>query len=136
MLDELEVMLIINRARKRWIIPKGAIQENESVKAAAERQAYEEAGMRGTAKDVPMGDYEYNKGGGTYRVQVFPFETESILEEWPESDARRRRWMSVEEAEELVEQQSLRELIGSLLKAILIRSVGETANAEFTLYGK
>jgi 8-oxo-dGTP pyrophosphatase MutT (NUDIX family) len=48
-LDVLQVLLITSRKTGRWVIPKGNIGKGHNARQAAEREAYEEAGVRGNA---------------------------------------------------------------------------------------
>ncbi|NIQ08741.1 NUDIX hydrolase, partial [candidate division KSB1 bacterium] len=95
--DDLQVMLITTRRSKRWIIPKGLIEDDMTADESAEMEAFEEAGIRGHVYPEVIGEYEYQKWGGICRVKVFLMKVESVLEEYPES-FRTRRWMTAEEA--------------------------------------
>jgi 8-oxo-dGTP pyrophosphatase MutT (NUDIX family) len=112
--DKLNVMLITSRNRKRWIIPKGIIEKDISAAESARREAFEEAGLRGRVSRKPIGRYRYRKWGDTCDVQVFLLKIEQVLDEWPESSVRQRRWATVEEAANLVEEQELGGLIRNL----------------------
>jgi len=101
------VLLITSRRRKRWIVPKGIIEEWQSPQEAAADESYEEAGVRGSVVVDPVGKYEYEKWGGTCRVEVFLLRVEEVLPDWPESDFRERRWVNVKEALELVNNDEL-----------------------------
>ena len=105
------ILLIRNRSNKRWIVPKGIIEDWQSPEEAAAEEAYEEAGVRGTIIGGAVGSYEYPKWGGTCRIDVFLLRVENELADWPEADFRRRRWVGVDEAMELVDNGDLRRLI-------------------------
>jgi len=106
-----EVLLITSRGRGRWIIPKGVIDPGTAAIDSACKEAYEEAGIRGRASAKALGNYKYDKWGGTCTVTVFALKVSTLLEKWPEDSVRRRRWMSVEEAAQAVEEPALRKLI-------------------------
>lgn len=106
-----EVLLITSRKRGLWIIPKGVIDLGKTPQEAAANEAYEEAGVRGTVSTEPVGKYSYEKWGGTCKVLVFLMRVEEVLEEWPESDIRRREWMSLEEAARAVKEKELKRTI-------------------------
>ncbi|HEY1934850.1 MAG TPA: NUDIX hydrolase [Acetobacteraceae bacterium] len=58
---EIEVLLLTSRTRRRWIIPKGwPIKGLKPAKSAA-REAFEEAGVRGTVSGKPLGRFTYDK---------------------------------------------------------------------------
>jgi 8-oxo-dGTP pyrophosphatase MutT (NUDIX family) len=101
------VLLITSRRRKHWIVPKGIIEEWQSPREAAEAEAFEEAGIRGTVEADPVGEYEYEKWGGTCRVELFLLRVEEELPDWPESDFRERRWVGIDEALDLVDNDDL-----------------------------
>lgn len=110
----LSVLLITSRNCKHWIIPKGIIEIGLSPADSAEKEAFEEAGIRGILYPNPIGEYQYDKWNGTCNVQVFLLEVEDVLEDWPEADFRIRRWTSVEEAERLIDVKPLRKILQEL----------------------
>ena len=107
----LRILLIRNRSNKRWIVPKGIIESWQSPEEAAVEEAYEEAGVQGTITGGSVGTYAYRKWGGTCQVDVFLLRVENELATWPESDFRRRKWVTIEEALSLVDDEELRRLI-------------------------
>jgi 8-oxo-dGTP pyrophosphatase MutT (NUDIX family) len=105
------VLLITSRKKKHWVVPKGVIESHLNPIESAAQEAMEEAGVRGRIPPRPIGEYDYDKWGGTCHVEVYLLEVEEELPVWPESFFRERRWMSVEEAASLVDQEGLRRLI-------------------------
>lgn len=116
--DELEVLLITTRGRKHWIVPKGVIEQNLSAQDSAAQEAYEEAGVKGQIEDKKMGEYKYQKWGGTCTVTVFPLEVEEVLDIWPESKVRLRKWVSIDEAIEMLDLPDLQDMVRTLPKKI------------------
>jgi 8-oxo-dGTP pyrophosphatase MutT (NUDIX family) len=112
--SKVEVLLITSRRRGRLIIPKGIIDPGTTAVKSACKEAYEEAGIRGQPSITALGKYQYRKWGGTCTVEVFTLEVSSMLETWPESEVRRREWMSVKQAGKAVEEPALKKLILSL----------------------
>lgn len=106
-----EVLLITSRRRGRWVIPKGVIDPGMSAVESARKEAYEEAGIRGELSPDPLGEYRYDKWGGTCTVKVFKMEVQEQLKAWPESASRRREWMTVEMAARAVNEPRLQKLI-------------------------
>jgi 8-oxo-dGTP pyrophosphatase MutT (NUDIX family) len=54
----IEVLLLTSRGTGRWVIPKGWPMRNLAPGAAAAREAYEEAGVRGRIRPrAPVGSY-------------------------------------------------------------------------------
>jgi 8-oxo-dGTP pyrophosphatase MutT (NUDIX family) len=101
------ILLITSRRRKRWIVPKGIIEEWQSSRETAVEEAYEEAGVHGTLVDGTVGEYEYDKWGGRCHVEVFLLRVEEELTDWPEADFRDRKWVGVEEALDMVDNDGL-----------------------------
>ena len=110
----LEVMLVTTRRHKGWIIPKGIIEPGLSAAESAVREAWEEAGICGAIRSVPVGEYQYAKWGGTCTVQVFLFRVDEVLERWPEAAIRGRIWVSPEEAGVRVREEGLQPLLARL----------------------
>ena len=108
---KLEVLLITSRTRRRWIIPKGNLEPDLTMREAAAEEAYEEAGVRGTVSTERLGTYEHGIPPGTKRVALFLMEVEEELAHWPEDHERQRRWFSLEEASRRPFEKGLRELI-------------------------
>jgi 8-oxo-dGTP pyrophosphatase MutT (NUDIX family) len=109
---DLEVLLLTSRDTGRWIIPKGWPARNLTPRAAAAREAYEEAGLQGVIRpSAPIGRYHYAKrldaGAIRVTVRVFLLRVERQLDTWPEQDQRTTRWLSPEQAATLVDEPEL-----------------------------
>lgn len=111
---EIKVMLITSMRRKRWIIPKGLIEEDMTAAESAELEAFEEAGIRGKIYPEVIGEYQREKRDGVYKIKVFLLEVEEVLDEWLESSFRERKWMSSGEAKQLVEEGALKKIFREL----------------------
>ena len=107
----LKVLLITSRSGKRWVIPKGCIEDDLTSLESAVEEAYEEAGIKGRAYKKAIGEYRYRKWGGICHVEVFQFEVNEVLQEWPEASFRQRAWVTVEEAAERVVEKALKSII-------------------------
>lgn len=111
-----EVMLVTSRDTGRWVLPKGWIEKGEKPWRAAEREAQEEAGVRGEVSRKPAGRYFYAKVQHIGRakpcaVTVYPLTIERIDDDWKEKAKRNRRWFSPEDAASRVDEEDLSELI-------------------------
>ena len=111
-----EVLLMTSRDTGRWVIPKGWPMVGKKAHAVAEREAYEEAGVKGKAEKEPFGFYHYRKALQTglkilVRVQVHLLEVETMSKNFPEKGSRRLEWVSPTEAAERVNEPELRELL-------------------------
>ena len=104
-------VLLVTTSAGRWTIPKGVVDLGSTARDSAVREAFEEAGVRGTAGTEPIGSYRYHKWGGECVVEVFLLDVDDIVDRWPEHARRDRRWMSVEEAADVVAVGGLRELL-------------------------
>jgi 8-oxo-dGTP pyrophosphatase MutT (NUDIX family) len=113
----LEILLITSRNTRRWIIPKGwPIKGMKPAKSAA-REAYEEAGVRGTVGGKAIGTFRYEKrrddenSAVPCEVLVFPLLVKRQLKAWPEANERELRWLDPVDAASRVEEDGLRKLI-------------------------
>ena len=114
----LEVLLVTSRKGKRWVLPKGVVEPDLTPAVSAEKEAMEEAGVRGVIGAEPLGTYEYRKWGGTCTVQVFAMEVEDEVPAWPESGMRRRAWLTVEEARRRVDEKDLRKIFDRFIERL------------------
>lgn len=100
------------------MIPKGNPATGYSAHAAAALEAEEEAGVRGAACPTPIGSYRYRKrrpNGASlmFDVEVYPLAVTQELPSWKEGHQRERRWFSLAEAADAVEESDLADLIRS-----------------------
>jgi len=114
-LDEPRLLLVTSRRTRRWVLPKGWPKPGEALARAAEREAFEEAGVLGHALDARLGEYVYDKrlGGGVVecRVAVFALRVTAFAAAWPERGQRALRWCSPHQAARLVREPGLRALL-------------------------
>ena len=114
----MQVLLVTSRETGRWVVPKGNFGNSVSPHAAAAKEAEEEAGVRGAVCPTPLGTYRYRKRKGSGAslmadVEVFPLAVSEELKDWKEKKERNRRWFSLSEAANAVEEPDLRDLIRS-----------------------
>jgi 8-oxo-dGTP pyrophosphatase MutT (NUDIX family) len=113
---EIEVLLITSRTTRRWIIPKGWPMGKRLPHKVAAQEAFEEAGVEGRAAKRAIGFYHYEKllsngVSARCRVEVFALKLEKQKSAWPERKQRKRRWLSLEAAAELISDAELAPLI-------------------------
>ena len=83
------------------------------------QEAWEEAGVRGRAKPDAIGCYHYAKAHDSgwaepIEASVYPIKVETLADDFPECDQRTRRWVSPDEAANLVDEPELKDLLRSL----------------------
>jgi predicted phosphate transport protein (TIGR00153 family) len=112
------ILLVTSRGTKRWVIPKGNWPSGMPAHVAAGLEAEEEAGVAGPVCPTAIGSYRYRKRRGSgaslmVDVDVFPLAVTRELPEWKEQHQRERRWFTLAEAADAVDEPDLRELIRS-----------------------
>lgn len=114
--DGYEMLVVTGRTSGRWVLPRGWPMEGKAPHQVAEREAFEEAGIKGKADKQPIGHYTYAKQIGDGRVvpclvEIYAVKVEKIVKNYKEHGQRQRRWVSFTEAQNLVEEPELRGLI-------------------------
>ncbi len=122
--DDLQYLLITSRRTRRWILPKGGIDGGEGTAEAAEREAFEEAGVVGRIEREPIGVYDgrkYLAEGASWamRIVVHPLAVSHLADDYPEAGERERRWMSPQEAASVVEEPHLSALLLDVAEKLL-----------------
>jgi 8-oxo-dGTP pyrophosphatase MutT (NUDIX family) len=124
-------LLITSRGTGRWIFPKGVLVEGITPWELAAREAFEEAGVRGTIETQPIGFYRTMKTLTLRRqpivVDLYPLRVEEQLEEWPEKGQRHRHWAILPEARRLLSDTKLAELAVRLSRKLLSKAQPATA---------
>ncbi len=113
--DEIEVLLATSRDTGRWVIAKGWPMNGKKAHQVAEREAYEEVGVKGKVEKEPLGVYHYRKALDNglkvlVRVQVHALKVEDMLKNYPEKGSRVLEWVSCEEAANRVNEPELKML--------------------------
>ncbi|XP_013419477.1 diphosphoinositol polyphosphate phosphohydrolase 2 [Lingula anatina] len=96
--SEEEVLLVTSKkSPDLWVVPGGGIEPTEDPRVAAERECFEEAGVKGAVKRK-LGVFE-NKDR-KHRTYVFVLHVEEMVDHWEEKTSlgRQRKWFSLEEA--------------------------------------
>jgi 8-oxo-dGTP pyrophosphatase MutT (NUDIX family) len=97
-----QVCLMRRKDSAKWGLPKGYIEGDRSWGQAALAEADEEVGLRGHIIGESVGTYVYSKGVVGLTVVVFVMEVLEEREAWREMQWRKRRWCTLEEANELL----------------------------------
>nr|WP_175581732.1 NUDIX hydrolase [Pseudooceanicola sp. HF7] len=127
---DMEILLITSRETKRWIMPKGWPKTGTDAAGTALEEAWEEAGIKQRSmKPIWIGRYHYDKrldGGlpAPTDVDVYAVEVARLLDDYPESGERERRWVRPEEAAKLVAEEDLKDLLRAAPELIAARIEG------------
>lgn len=124
---ELEILLITTRRSRRWIIPKGDPIKGLTPPNGAAREAFEEAGVRGSVAGKPFGAFRFRKTdegapGLLCQVKVFPLLVKEQMKDWPEAQQRTTQWHKPEEARAAVDDEGLKLLIARFAETMKSRS--------------
>ncbi len=112
-----QVLMITSRDTGRWVLPKGWPIDGYDAPGSALQEAWEEAGVKEAEIDPDMiGTYEYAKrltGGAEVdvEVQVYSAKVDKLVDQFPESDERSRKWVSPLDAANMVQEPGLQELL-------------------------
>ncbi|WP_111537351.1 NUDIX hydrolase [Palleronia aestuarii] len=113
--NKVQVLLVTSRRTRRWVVPKGWPMDGATPAEAAATEAFEEAGVKGKVDDRCIGIFTYTKemSGDDLPcvVAVFPLQTKTVLDDWPERDERRRRWTTPSKASALVQEPELARIL-------------------------
>ena len=110
----IEVLLVTSIRRKKWIIPKGFIEYHMSAFQSAKKEAFEEAGVRGSNATRVLGSYTVRKKGSELLTKIYSMRVNKIFKNYPEKNLRKRKWFSVYDAAKKVEINELATMIRRL----------------------
>jgi ADP-ribose pyrophosphatase YjhB (NUDIX family) len=109
--DRLEVLLVKKPLSQNWGIPKGKVEAHLSFHANAAKEAFEEAGVKGTINQQALGSYRAMKRRGDHEilveVWVYMLEVTRVAKKWPEKATRLVRWFTPSEAVRLLREPFL-----------------------------
>jgi 8-oxo-dGTP pyrophosphatase MutT (NUDIX family) len=110
--NDVQVLLVTSKRTGRWIVPKGWPVDGETPVEAAVTEAWEEGGVTGKAKSICIGIYSYQKEFPDQPplpciVSLFPLKVKSVAKDWPEKSLRKRRWVNLAEAADMVQEPEL-----------------------------
>lgn len=106
-----EILLVTSIRKKRWIIPKGFIEYHLTPFQSAKKEAFEEAGVRGSNSTRALGFYKIKKYGGDIRIKVYSLKVSRVYKDYPERNLRKRKWFSVEDAAKKIDIPQVAKLI-------------------------
>ncbi|RYP55796.1 hypothetical protein DL771_012387 [Monosporascus sp. 5C6A] len=124
--DKRYVLLIQSTRRKGWVLPKGGWESDEECTEAAQREAWEEAGVT-IRIDYDLQDIVDSrppkKMSKDTPKSLFRFFEATVLteeDEWPEKHKRERRWFTYAQAKEALTARP--ELLEALNRSTITRS--------------
>ncbi|KAI8885093.1 hypothetical protein K501DRAFT_246753 [Backusella circina FSU 941] len=95
------VLLISSRKKEgAWVLPKGGWEKDETQKHAAQRETWEEAGIKGNITQF-LGVFEertLKKRHLKAHHWIFEMSIEEVTKKFPEKKKRERRWFTFEES--------------------------------------
>ncbi|XP_023645666.1 nudix hydrolase 12, mitochondrial isoform X2 [Capsella rubella] len=124
--NKLEVLMVSSPNRHDLVFPKGGWEDDETVLEAASREAMEEAGVKGTLREDPLGVWEFRSKSSTVEDEclgcckgyMFALEVTEELEDWPERENRDRKWLNVKEALELCRYEWMQRALEEFLRVM------------------
>jgi 8-oxo-dGTP pyrophosphatase MutT (NUDIX family) len=112
--SELEILLITSLKKKKWIIPKGYVEYSLTPFESAKKEAFEEAGITGSNETEEIGEYLAGKNENKKLVKVFLMKVLGQSDDYPERNLRKRKWFSINEAIQIVENESIKKILMNL----------------------
>ena len=108
----LEILIISSSKNNHYVIPKGIIEPGLSSLQSAAKEAYEEAGIKGTIDLNVIGKYSTIKWKAETTIEVFSMKVTQVVDDkyWTEKH-RGREWLSFEDAIKILHQQELKPIL-------------------------
>jgi 8-oxo-dGTP pyrophosphatase MutT (NUDIX family) len=109
-----EVLLVTSIRKRNWIVPKGFIEYHMSPFQSAKKEAFEEAGVKGSNSTKILGSYKVRKNGSELLTKIYSMKVTRIFKDYPEKNLRKRKWFSVYDAAKKVDIDELATIIRRL----------------------
>lgn len=109
-----KVVLVTSRKGVSWILPKGNRAKKRADRIQAKREAFEEAGIKGT---LNCKHYDFNSPEKSKNLRIYTMKIKSILSDFPEKEQRRRIVTTFDRAEKIV-SEDYSEIIRELRKRV------------------
>ena len=111
-----EVLLVTSIKKRNWIIPKGFIEYHLSPFQSAKKEAFEEAGVRGSNGTKILGSYMVYKNGSELLTKVYSMRVTRVYKDYPEKNLRKRKWLPTADAAKKVSIPEIAKMIRKLGK--------------------
>ena len=114
--------LLVRTRSGRWTFPKGRVDNDATFAAAAAREAYEEAGVKGRIEHQPFHWYFHSKrerfrsSRSIVPVQAHLCEVERLVS--PSEDHRDPTWFKADKARRRLRENRSPELAGEIIQVI------------------
>ena len=115
--DGVEVLLITSIKKKKWIFPKGIVEENLTSRESSIKEAFEEAGIKGELLPQKFGKYKYKKWGGTCKVKVYALNVDTVFDSWAE-EFRERKWVKLREVDKFIKSKKLLNIVDQFYNSL------------------
>jgi len=106
---KIAILFVTSQARGRWILPKGTLLDKETHKKGCEREAYEEAGIKGSIlTDYPITKLitkSVDNNIETVPVTFYPMEVIEQFSDWPEKVKRQRHWALLKDIDKIASRE-------------------------------
>lgn len=113
-------LMITSRSSANWIFPKGSALAGLAPWQVAEKEALEEAGVRGEIAETPVGYYErMHEGKGLMRVDLFPLQVTEQFDTWQEEPERFRHWALLPQVHRLMASKQAARVAASFARDLL-----------------
>lgn len=117
-----EVLLVTSRRTARWILPKGWPMDGKTPAETVAIEAWEEAGVTGKVNPRCLGLFSYLKEldpeDDTFEesmlpcvVMVYALRVRAMSDDFPEAGQRKRKWLRLKKAAEMVDEPELAHLL-------------------------
>lgn len=94
-----EILMVRTTHAGNWGLPKGGVEAGMTPLASAMKEAEEEAGAVGVAKDfVDITEYVKGSTGRAQVVEWYVMRVKGLLTEYLEAGRRERRWFKIDKA--------------------------------------
>jgi 8-oxo-dGTP pyrophosphatase MutT (NUDIX family) len=110
-----QICLVTSRRGKRWIVPKGWLEDGRTPGEVAIAECWEEAGVVGILRPEPVGSYLYQKDERTFHVTIYVLDVTEATDDWPEVAERERVWVTHSQALSRLEDPGLRDILRRVL---------------------
>lgn len=101
------ILLVTSRANGYWIFPKGNPIKKKDIFQSAQQEAFEEAGVLGDIDKKFSYKIKFRHQSVDHEIILFPMKIGKIFKEWPEKKQRKRKFVSIDKALDLIKLTSL-----------------------------